>query len=97
MPIWKLPAVTDRKAIAKYISRDNPVAAVELVDLLIDKAVMLDENPKIGRPGRMKGTREWLIYPHYVIVYHLTGKPLRVEILRVKHTAQQWPPTKKIG
>jgi len=91
MPIWKHAAVADRDAITEYIARDNPVAAVELVDMLIEKAAMLDANPKVGRPGRMKGTREWVAHHHYVIVYHLTGKPLWVEILRVLHTSQAWP------
>lgn len=90
MPIWKHAAVADRKAIAEYIARDKPLAAVELVDLIIDRATMLDANQKTGRPGRMKGTREWVVHPHYVIVYRLVGKPLQVEILRVLHTSQQW-------
>jgi addiction module RelE/StbE family toxin len=91
MPIWKLAAIANRKKIAQYIAQDNPVAAVELVDLLIEQAELLDVNPKIGRHGRMDGTREWVVHPNYVIVYHLVGKPAQVEILRVLHTAQQWP------
>lgn len=91
MPAWKRAAIANRKKIAQYIARDNPVAAVELVDVLIEQAGRLDANPKMGRPGRMKGTREWVAHPHYVIVYHLVGKPAQVEILRVLHTAQQWP------
>ena len=91
MPIWKLAAIANRKKIIQYIARNNPTAAVELVDLLIEQAGRLDAHPKIGRAGRMKGTREWVAHPHYVIVYHLVGKPAQVEILRVLHTAQQWP------
>lgn len=91
MPIWKLAAIANRKKIAQYIAQDNPVAAVELVDLLIEQAERLDVNPKMGRSGRIDGTREWVAHPHYVIVYHLIGKPVQVEILRVLHTAQQWP------
>lgn len=91
MPIWKRPAVADRKSIAEYIARDKPLAAVELVDLIVDRAAMLDANPKAGRPGRIKGTREWVVHPHYVIVYRLSGKPAQVEILRVLHTSQQNP------
>lgn len=92
MPFWKPRAVADRKAIAKYIAQNNPVAAVELVDLLIEKAVLLDANPKMGRHGRMKGTREWVAHPHYVFVYQEPeGLGLGVVILRVLHTSQQWP------
>lgn len=42
-------------------------------------------------PGRLGGTREMVAHPHYVIVYHLTGKPRQAEVLRVLHTSQQWP------
>ena len=90
MPIWKHPAVADRRAITKYIASDNPVAAVELMDLLIGKAALLDGNPKMGRPGRMKNTREYVVHHHYVIVYRLAEKPSQVEILRVLHTSQVW-------
>jgi len=88
MPIWKPAAVADRKAIAEYIARDKPLAAVELVDLVIERAGMLDNHPKAGRPGRIKGTYEWVVHPHYVVVYRLSGKPAQVEILRVLHTSQ---------
>lgn len=91
MPIWKFTAIANLKKIAQYIAQDNPVAAVELVDLLIAQAEQLEANPKIGRLGRVEGTREWVAHPHYVIVYHLVGNPLQVEILRVLHTSQQWP------
>lgn len=42
------------------------MAAVEIVDLLIKTAGMLDGNPKIGRAGRIKGTREAVVHLHYV-------------------------------
>jgi addiction module RelE/StbE family toxin len=89
MPIWKHPAISDRKGIAKFIAKDNPIAAVEIVDLLINTAAMLDSNPKIGRAGRMKGTREAVVHPHYVLVYEVSGDT--VTILRALHTSQAWP------
>ena len=92
MTTWKQSAVADRKAIAKHIVSDNPVAAVDLVDLLIEKAALLDGNPKLGRTGRMEGIPECVVHPHYVIVYHLTGKPSQVEILRVLHSLSLFAP-----
>lgn len=52
----------------------------------------LAEHPQRGRDGRLPGTRE-LVIPGtaYISVYRL--KPDRVEILRVLHSAQNWPPT----
>ena len=46
--------------------------------------------PKIGRPGRINGTRELIIQrTPYIAVYRIAGKTLR--ILRVLHGAQMWP------
>lgn len=91
MLIWKPQALADRDNIMEYIAQDNPLAAVELDELIEAKAEQLADNPKLGRVGRVKGTREWVAHPHYVIVYHLTGKPAQVEVLRVLHTSQHWP------
>ncbi len=89
MPIWKLSAVSDRKGIAKHIAKDNPTAAVEIVDLLIKTAGALDANPKMGRIGRMKGIREAVAHPNYVLVCQVSDNT--VTILRVLHTSQAWP------
>lgn len=91
MPVWKPRAVADRQAIARHIAQDNPVAAVELVDLLLKQARLLDDSPRMGRDGRLDGTRELVAHPHYVIVYQLAGKPQQAVVLRVLHTSQQWP------
>ena len=37
----------------------------------------------------MKGTREIVVRPNYVMVYDVEGNT--ITILRVLHTAQQWP------
>ena len=45
--------------------------------------------PKLYKAGRLKGTREIVVRPNYVMVYRVTGDV--VEVLRVLHAAQQWP------
>ena len=65
------------------------MAAVEIVDLLIKTAKMLDANPKLFKAGRMKGTREAVAHPNYVLVYEVSADT--VTILRVLHTSQAWP------
>jgi toxin ParE1/3/4 len=72
-----------------YIAQDNPAAALEL-DLEFEaKADPLPKHPKLYKPGRMKGTREIVVRPNYVMVYAIEGDT--ITILRVLHTAQQWP------
>lgn len=90
MPIWKSTAIADRKAISKYIAQDNPLAAVDLVDLLLERAEQLDQNPDLGRVGRVAGTRELVVHKNYILVYRVTATG--VEILNVVHAAMQWPP-----
>lgn len=89
MPLWRPAAIADRKAIIAYIAKDNPRAAVELGDMLMEKAAMLDQQPAMGRVGRVKGTRELVAHPNYIVIYRIVGKA--VEVLRVKHAAQKWP------
>lgn len=89
MPLWRPAAIADRKAIIAYIAQDNPRAAVELGDMLMEKAAMLDQQPAMGRVGRVKGTRELVAHPNYIVIYRIVGKA--VEVLRVKHAAQKWP------
>jgi addiction module RelE/StbE family toxin len=72
-----------------YIAEDNPAAALEL-DLEFEaKADPLPKHPKLYKPGRMKGTREIVVRPNYVMVYAIEGDT--ITILRVLHTAQQRP------
>ena len=89
MPIWKQTAIADRKRITAHIAQDKPLAAVEFGDLLIEKSAQLDQHPNIGRVGRIKGTRELVVHPNYLLIYRVVGQV--VEVLRVKHAAQQWP------
>ena len=89
MPDWKKAAIADRKRITDHIAKDNVMAAIDMADLLIAKALVLDEHPLMGRGGRIKGTRELVAHPNYILFYRVVGT--KVEILRVKHAAQQWP------
>lgn len=89
MPLWKPAAIADRKNITAHIAQDNPRAAIEIGDMLIQKAAQLDQHPALGRVGRVKGTRELVAHPNYILIYRVVGKI--AEVLRVKHAAQKWP------
>lgn len=88
--VWTLPARDDRKSIREYIAVDNPRVAIDLDELLSEKAARLVDHPGLGRPGRLKGTRELVAHPNYILVYDVMGDWVRV--LRVLHAARQWPP-----
>lgn len=76
-----------------YISQDNPQAAVTLDDEFELAAERACESPDMYKTGRVKGTREIVVRPHYIMVYQIEGDVLSV--LRVLHAAQKWPPVKK--
>jgi toxin ParE1/3/4 len=82
-------ALADRDAIMVFIAQDNPTAANDL-DLEFEaKAENARLRPKLYKAGRVKGTREIVVRPNYVMVYRVIGNV--VDILRVLHAAQQWP------
>ncbi len=86
---WKAPAIADLLAIVDYISDDNPDAALVLMDEIQGKVAQLPAHPKRCRPGRVKGTRELVVRPNYIVVYAETTSA--VTVLRVLHAAQMWP------
>ena len=87
--VWRPMAYEDRASIMDYIAQDNPAAALELDEEIEDKTNALVSHPKLYKAGRMKGTREMVIRPNYVVVYRETRT--EVTILRVLHAARQWP------
>lgn len=89
MPIWKQTAIDDRDEIVEHIALDNFDAAIKLGALLMDKSMVLDQHPMMGRVGRIKGTRELVAHPNYILIYRVAGEI--AEVLRVKHAAQQYP------
>jgi toxin ParE1/3/4 len=89
VPIWKQTAIDDRDEIVEHIALDNFDAAIKLGALLMDKSMVLDQHPMMGRVGRIKGTRELVAHPNYILIYRVAGEV--AEVLRVKHAAQQYP------
>lgn len=87
---WLDNAVDDLVDLRDYIGRDNRQAAQEVSRRLLDAINALPAHPAMGRPGRIGETRE-LVIPGlpYVIPYRVRDKT--IEILRVLHTARQWP------
>jgi toxin ParE1/3/4 len=72
-----------------YTVLDNPGAALELDEEIEAKTNAMVNQPRLYKPGRMKGTWEMVIRPNDVVVYCET--PAEVTILRALLAAQQWP------
>lgn len=87
---WTSRANRRLDQVGEYIERDNPAAAGRVVARVVSAVENLAEQPNMGRPGRIKGTRE-LVFADipYIIAYRVT--PTDVQVLTVMHAAQRWP------
>jgi toxin ParE1/3/4 len=87
---WLDLAVDDLEEIADYISQDNPEAARRVVNRLWIAVKSLAEQPKMGRSGRVYGTRELVVSDTpFAAPYRVVGS--EIQILRVLHGARDWP------
>ena len=88
---WLRRAGQDLDAEVTYIAKENPTAATEMAVYVDLKVSQLAEQPAIGRPGRVLGTRELVIdrYP-YIVPYRLVGE--EIQVLAVFHSRRK-PPT----
>ena len=55
---WSRGAVADLYEIGNSIARDNPTAASRVLQSIRDQVRSLRNQPQIGRPGRIEGTRD---------------------------------------
>jgi addiction module RelE/StbE family toxin len=87
---WTKRASENLDAIEQYIEKDNPIAAAKTALRILTAISLLQEHPELGRPGRVYGTRELVIpQSYYIVPYAIKGD--KIQILRVFHTAMQWP------
>ena len=87
---WQDDAIADLIQIRRYISRDNPTAAAKVASRIREDVPLLAQQPAMGRPGRILGTREWVIKGlPYLIAYRVEENSL--VILRGLHSARKWP------
>ncbi len=88
---WRPLAREDLRAIVQYIGKDNPTIARAFGKSLRDKTTPLADHPALGRPGRLPDIRELVIHPNYIVFYRVLDEARMVQVLRVKHVAQQVP------
>jgi len=87
---WLRNALRNLEQAHDYIAKSDPDAALNLVVKIQAVVEQLTEFPKMGRAGRVKGTRELVVaHTPYILVYRIQGNT--VEILRVLHSSRQYP------
>jgi toxin ParE1/3/4 len=87
---WLRKALHNLDDEAAYIATDDAAAARLVVKRVLDAVSSLAQQPGLGRPGRVPGTRELVVAKtHYIVPYRVRGET--VEILRVFHTSRRLP------
>ena len=87
---WLRKALRNLEDEATSIAADDAAAARLVVKRVLDAVAQLAEQPALGRPGRVPGTRELIVIgTRYVVPYRVRGEWL--EILRVFHTSRRLP------
>ena len=87
---WLRKALRNLDEEATYIAIDDVAVARLVVKRVLDAVALLAEQPGLGRPGRVPGTRELIVAKtRYLVPYRVRGET--VEILRVFHTSRRLP------
>ena len=87
---WTRKALINLDDAVEYIARDNAGAAKKVARKIWNNSQILGDQPGIGRPGRVIGTRELVIADlPYILPY--AEKEGVIFILRVIHTSMRWP------
>lgn len=87
--IIRQKAADDLDAIYDWIAKDNPATATRVIRALLERmeSILLPELINLGRPGRRKGTRELVEWPH-IIVYKVDDHREVITIIAVVHGAR---------
>ena len=87
---WLRTALRNLDDEASYIALDDVSAAQTVVKRILDAVAQLEDQPGLGRPGRVPDTRELVVLKtRYIIPYRVLGDT--ISILRVFHTSRRLP------
>ncbi len=87
---WLRKALRNLDEEATYIASDDAKAARFVVERVVGAVAGLADQPGLGRPGRVPGTRELIVKrTRYIVPYRVRGQT--VETLRVFHTSRRLP------
>jgi toxin ParE1/3/4 len=87
--ILREAAYADLERIFVWIAKDNPKSASKVVSEIFQSIERLELVPEIGRPGRVSGTREWVVRGlPYIVVYQVDTRRNLVIVVAVVHIAR---------
>ncbi|MCX7089874.1 MAG: type II toxin-antitoxin system RelE/ParE family toxin [Legionellales bacterium] len=87
---WLEDSIQDLISLRQYIEQENPAAAKRVAKIIIQSVNLLLDQPGIGRAGRVPNSRELVVTgTPFLVPYRIKNNT--IEILRVLHSARQWP------
>jgi addiction module toxin, RelE/StbE family len=87
---WTKRAIADLNAAYDYVAEAAPDAAEVIIERIEKSLESLRQFPEMGRPGRVKDTRE-VVVPRTPFILPYRVRKNRIEILAVLHSARRWP------
>jgi len=87
---WTASAIQNLYALHSYLLDKNASVADEALATITSSVDRLRENPRMGRPGRVDGTRELVIHRTAYLVAYVV-RPAAIRVLAVLHGKQRWP------
>lgn len=93
--IWSPIARSKTREILEYISKDNPDAALALIDQIEEKVEHIKVNPDVGRilhELNNQNIREMVVHKHYGVIYEVFRNS--IEILTIRHFRQNFSSSK---
>ena len=90
IPKYTKLAIQDIRQAFAYIADDNPQSAKAVIERIEQGINTLCAHSHLGRPGRLKGTREFVIARTPFIVVYRPHK-LTLWVLTILHTSKKYP------
>lgn len=76
---WTRRALQQLVEAQDYIAQENPLAARQIAERIVRATRVLLANPRLGRPGRVAETREWVVgRTPYFLVYSVNGDVVHI-------------------
>lgn len=90
--VWLKAAEADLEEAFDYLIQNSPQAALRAYEIVKQKVELLADHPHLGRPGRVKDTRELVVAgTRYIVAYTVDTRANVIVILRVLHGRRLWP------
>ena len=86
--VWSIRALTELDEIITYIPSQDPITAQRVAARIDERIGSLLLHPRLGRRGRVTGTRELVVAP-FIVAYEVTDD--LIVVLAVLRGRRRWP------